>query len=216
MSSKSFVLRVTVAVTLSCVLSQIASADLVLSFSIDGGTNFDSEFDVLAGDSLTVGVYLQETALDTILTDEGLLGFGLAAVTSPTNLGLISAATINPTFDFPSTNEFTASTTNWEATVFLNSAPSGTAVELGTFQFDTNANGTTVFSFSDIQPGTGSANTNWLTGLSGSELDQQIFGAGSSNTFQFSINASSAVPEPSSIVMLSCLAFLFVGTRRKQ
>jgi len=64
-----------------------ATAALSLGFSIDNGASF-----LNTGDSVTIGVYLNEDADDDILDTVGLLGFGLTAAAAPTTFGTISAA----------------------------------------------------------------------------------------------------------------------------
>jgi len=190
-----------------------ASADLVLTFSIDSGANFSNSFDVMTGDSLSIGVYLNETAPDTILADEGFFGFGLTAVAAPTGFGTISAASILPLYDFNTIDEFTASTIDWEAAIFLNDIPVGPSHLLGTFQFDTTVDGSTVITFADRLPGTGTPNVGWLSGF-GNELDQLIFGAGATDTFDLTITAI-AIPEPGSCVLLA-VALIGITFRRRR
>jgi hypothetical protein len=83
-------------------------------------------------------------------------------------------------------------------------------IYLGSFDVTTVADGTTIFSFADIQPGTGAANANWLT-PDATVLDESIFGAGGVETFDLTI--VSQVPEPCSGTLL---AFLCVGLVRRR
>jgi len=190
-----------------------ATAGLTLGFSADSGASFLDSFDVLTGDSVTIGVYINEDADDDILDTVGFFGFGLTAVAAPTTFGAISAAAIDPLYDFNTIDEFTGSTIDWEAAIFLNDIPIGQSIFLGSFQFDTTADGSTVFTFADLLPGTGSANTGWLDGF-GNELDQLIFGAGATNTYQLTIT-STTIPEPGSFAFC-VVGMLIAGTRRRR
>jgi len=162
---------------------------------------------------LFVDVFLNEDDADNILDIEGLFGLGLTAVATPTTCGVISAAMIDPLYDFNTIDEFTDSTIDWEAAILLNDIPVAQSIFLGSFQFDTTASGTTVFSFADRLPGTGTANVNWLSGA-GTELDQLIFGAGATGTFDLTIN-STVIPEPGSsgLILLLLIASWQFGVR---
>ncbi len=192
---------------------KLVSAELVIGFSVNNGGSFSNSFDVVTGQSLTVGLYLQQTNPDTVLTDEGIVAWGLGLTSAPTNLGTISNRMVNPLFDFENHNVTTASGFEWEYGETANTGIKGTSVLLGSLQFDTTADGTTLFTVGDRLVGTGAVNASWLT-PSFSFLDEQIFGAGATNDFRFSINAS-AVPEPSSFAMFSCIAGLAICRRRR-
>ena len=85
---------------------------------------------------------------------------------------------------------------------------------MGSFQFDSTAEGVSMFTIEDRLVGAGAGNASWVTSSFGF-LNEQIFGSGAADTFQFSINATSAVPEPSSFVLLGCFAGLVIGRRRR-
>lgn len=190
-----------------------ATAAVILGFSVDNGASFSNSFDVLTGESVTVGVYITEDDDDNILDTVGFFGFGLTAASTPTILGTISAAAIDPLYDFNTIDEFTGSTIDWEAAIFLNAIPIGQSHFLGSFQFDATADGSTVISFADRLPGTGTATTGWLDG-SGAELDQLLFGPGATGTFEVTIN-STAIPEPGSFAL--CVGSLLIaGLRRRR
>jgi hypothetical protein len=194
--------------------SASSHADNLIQFSIDGGSTFGDSFVIDTGSSVDAGVFLSETSPDTALSDDGLLGFGLTGTLASADAGVIAAASPDSVFDLLTTDEFTSTTINWESAAFSNAAPTGSSIALGSFGFDSIADGTSTLTFGDIQPGAGSANANWLTGA-GAELDQNIFGSGSTGTFQVSISTS-AVPEPSSVVLLGLASSLvFVRRRRK-
>ncbi len=193
--------------------SASSNADNVIQFSIDNGSTFGNSFNIDPGSSVNVGVFLTESSPDTALANDGLLGFGLTGNLASSNIGVISAASPEPVFDFQATNEFTATSINWEALVNNNTIPTGSRIALGSFQFDSTADGTSTFTFGDIQPGSGSANVNWLTGA-GTELDEAIFGTGAAGTFQLTLSTA-AVPEPGSAGVIAMGSLLLILRRRR-
>ncbi len=195
-------------------VGQVARADLVLSFTADNGATFSNSFDVTTGDSLSIGIYARETAPDNVLSTEGLIAFGFDVTSSPTGLGTISAATANPFFDLENHNVTTASGFEWEYVEMANTGFQASDIFLGSFQFDTTTDGTTVFTVEDRLVGSGVGDASWLTPAL-DILDESFFGPGATNTFQFSINAS-AVPEPNSFVFLLGSAGLAAGLRRRR
>ncbi len=195
-------------------ISRPATAAITLGFSVDNGTSFSNSIDLLTGDSVTVGVYLNDDAPGGILDTVGFFGFGLTAATAPTTFGTISAASIDPLYDFNTIDEFTGSTIDWEAAIFLTSIPTGQSIFMGSFQFDTTADGSTVFTFADRLTGTGTANTGWLDGA-GNELDQLLFGPGATGTFELTIT-SAAVPEPATMSLLAMGGLALLGRRRRR
>ncbi len=195
-------------------LVQDVSADLVLSFSSDSGGTFFNDFNVTAGDSLTIGIYAQETNPNVELSTEGLVSFGFDLTSAPTTLGSISNATVNPLFDFENHNVTTASGFEWEYGEIAGTGIMGTTILLGTFQFDTIADGATLFTVEDRLPGAGIGNATWIT-PSFNVLDEQFFGAGAANNFQFTINASS-VPEPNSMLLMAAACAGFVSRRHRR
>ncbi len=198
---------------LSACLSSQLNADVVVAFSTDNGNSLSNEANILAGDLVTVSVFLAESNPDTILANDGLLGFGLTGIANLDGSGTITDAGHNPVFDFSSTDDFSSSSIDWEALVLNNTVPTGSRILLGSFDFQTVSDGSTTFEFGDIQPGSTSAEANWLSGA-GSELDQVIFGTGSSDTFQFVVNVSS-VPEPASSAILLLGSLALACNRRR-
>ncbi len=91
-----------------------AAADLLLSFSNDNGGIFSDNFDVQVGDRSTIGIYLQQTAPDTVLTGDGIVSWGFDLTQAATSLGTISGPTVNPDFDVVNHNEMMASSFQWE------------------------------------------------------------------------------------------------------
>ncbi|MFK7767401.1 MAG: PEP-CTERM sorting domain-containing protein [Mariniblastus sp.] len=203
--SKIFFAMLTLIAMIFC---KPASADPIITFSIDNGLTFSNTFVVEAGSSTVIDIFLIDTA-GTILADEDLLGFGLRGATT-TSSGVISSAAVDDIFDFKDSDTFTATGIEWEASAFSNPAPSGPNVELGSFQFDSTGDGTSVFNFTDRTPGTTSAEVNWLTGL-GNELDQRIFPVG---TGSYQLNIVAGVPEPGSMTVLLLVGV--AGTLRRR
>ena len=198
---------------LSMVCAGNAKADLVLEFSIDGGSTFGDSFVVENDSTSTLSVFLSETAPDTVLSDDGLLGFGLRGSLA-SGSGSITSGNIDPVFDFTNTEEFTATSLAWEGLVFNNTVPQGSRILLGQFDYQLAGDETSVFEFVDFTPGSGSANANWLTG-GGAELDEAIFGAGSPGVFQLTLSTS-AIPEPASATMLAAASLVLIIRRRRE
>lgn len=196
--------------------SKPACADLILSFSADNGVSFSDSFTVAVDDSLTIGIYLQQTAPDTILTDEGMVGWGFDLTRDNVALGSISNAAANSVYDFENHNVTTAAGFEWEyGTTSTDPADfQGSLFHLGSFQFDPTGEGSTLFTVEDRRVGTGFGNASWLTPLA-NNFDEQLFGSGAAGSFQFSINAT-AVPEPSSLVLMSGVAAFGVLRRRRR
>ena len=186
----------------------------IIDFSIDGGNSFGNAFAVGIGSSTTVEVYLSEISPDTTLSTDGLFSLGLEADLDATAPGLISSASVDPQFDFLTTDNFNALAIEWEAAVFANSVPTASAVRLGGFQFVSTGAGVSNFTFRDNQPGTGTLNAKWATGTGG-ELDELIFGSGASDTFSLLLTTNS-VPEPGTISLVVLGAMILTGYRRRK
>ncbi len=182
--------------------------------SADNGGSFRNSFDVPSGDSINIEVYLQQTELDSVLTDEGIVSWGFDLSKSPSDLGTISNATANPSFDFENHEATTESGFEWEYAQSTGAGITGSEILLGSFQFETLSEGTTVFRIQDRIIGSGPGNASWFT-PSFTELDEEVFGSGAANTFLFSVNATSAVPEPNSLALLSYAAVGFFLRRKR-
>ena len=206
--------RILALLLLSSVLIQFSGEvyGAILQFSTDNGTTFDNTVNTPTNTGVTIQVFLNDSG-DTTLADQGLLGFGLRVAASPSNLGMIDNGVLNPVFEFTTTNTVTPSSVDWATAVFLNPPPNGPSVFLGSFDFTPTADGSTVLSFGDIQPGSGSVNANWSSGT-GTVLDEVIFGPNAANTFSLTIN-STAVPEPTVAPILG-LALACMAQRRRR
>ncbi len=190
--------------------AETANADLFPLFSDDGGATFSNSYVVVTGNTQTVDVFLGQNGANTELSTVGLFSMGLTATTPSTTAASITSATPNPVFDFVTTDQFDADSFDWNAAAVSNPTPMAVEIYLGSFDVTTVADGTTIFSFADIQPGTGAANANWLT-PDATVLDESIFGAGGVETFDLTI--VSQVPEPCAGTLL---AFLCVGIVRRR
>ena len=191
------------------------NADLLLNFSSNNGASFANDFEVQTGDSLTIGVFLQQTDTDTVLTDEGLIAWGFDLTRTTTNLGTIPSRSVDSAFDVQNRDITTATGFEWEYGESAGLGIRGNAIQLGSFQYDSTADGETIFVVEDRLVGSGIANATWFTS-SFTDLDEQIFGNGATSTYQFSVNSISSIPEPSSLLMLSCIAVLSTIRRRRK
>ncbi len=190
-------------------------ADIFVDFSVDDGVTFSDSFNVLVGESIEVGIYVRETDPDDVLRNDGLFGYGVQLERSNGGAEISEVAT-NPDFDFEDpNNEADESSIKWTASVFANDPPTNAAVLLLNVTFGSNVVGATEFQVGDQQPGTGSGDINWLSGL-GEELDQRIFGNGAADQFSFSLNFT-AIPEPSLLpfIVVFCGLVCRRGRKRK-
>ena len=196
-------------------VAPIARAELSIEFSIDDGNTFGNAFEIEEGSVTTIGLFLSQMGSNSVLNDEGLLGFGLAGTLEAGSVGEITSVTNNPIFDFQTGEAFTAGTITMEAAVFNNAIPTGSSLFLGEFDFTSTGPGESNFLFTDLTPGSGSANASWLSGT-GTELDEQIFGSGSTESFGLTLTTT-AVPEPGSFgsILFGLSAFALRRGRRK-
>lgn len=178
-------------------------ADLTLEFSVDNGSTYTNTHTLTAGNSVSIEVYLRDSDAAGVLVNDGLFGYGLRGTGFDTSNWTRQNSAIDSVFDF-SVDSSTDTEIRWNGAVFNNAAPTGQDLLLGSFDLLSLSTGTTILSFSDIDPGTDSGNNSWVSGT-GSELDQLIFdpGLGGQSTYNLTIIA---VPEPSylCIVMAIC------------
>lgn len=212
MQSPNF-LPILVAALLTQISIGPASADVFLSFSEDGGATFAENFETRVDESLTIGIYLRESAPDTVLSNEGLVSFGVRVNALPGQVGTIFGATPDSRFDLENHNVTTSTGFDWEYADTDPITDLGSIVRLGSFEYEANSLGTTTFSVEDRLIGSGIGNASWLTPSLG-VLDEQIFGSNAEDSFQFSISTT-AIPEPSTL--LPCgLATLFLLRRTRR
>ena len=177
----------------SVILASAARADLSLVFSRDNGNTFSNSFSSTVGNSLTIGIFLQQTAPDTILTNEGLIGFGLD-LSQLSGAGTISNPSQNTFFDFSNHNSVTGNGFEWEFFETANTGLKGSTLMIGSFQFNSDSVGDNAFSIEDRLVGAGLQHASWLTPTL-NPIDESIFGAGATETYDFNIDFS-AIPEP--------------------
>ncbi len=196
---------------LVCVLTfdnpAVGQVDIV--FSADGGNSFGDDFNVDVGTTQTISVVAIETESDTALSTEGLNGFGISLNGSATSgaASEITSFTANPAFSpsFGSEDEVTTSSLDQRRLIFSNVA--GTSVRLGDVDISAIAPGTTEFTLSDF------SSLNDFGTLGGNALDSIIFQDG--RTFSFTINAGTAIPEPSAGLLIG-VSMLSSMMRRKR
>lgn len=192
-------------------LASTAEADQILAFSTDSGATFSDAFEVNVGETVTVGLYLNEIGPDTDLADDGLIGFGLD-LSYIAEFGTISSADPSAFFNVQNHDVRSATGFEWEYFEENSSGLRGSTVFLGSLDFASTQTGLTNFTISDRLVGGGFSNASWFT-VSANSLDENIFGNGATDTYSFSIN-SSAVPEPSGVILLAAMAGVGFSFRR--
>ncbi|MEL6109659.1 MAG: PEP-CTERM sorting domain-containing protein [Planctomycetota bacterium] len=208
-----FSLPLLTAALLAHLLVGSASAELSISFSEDGGATFADSFEARLDESMTIGIYLRESAPDTVLSSQGLLSFGVQVNALPGQVGTIIAATPDSRFDLENHNFTSSNGFEWEYADTDPITDLNSTLRLGSFDYQANSLGTSRFSVRDRLIGSGIGNASWLT-PSLSVLDEQIFGSNAESSFQFSISTT-AIPEPSSSFSC-CLAATILLTRRRR
>lgn len=186
-----------------------AYADIVVEFS--DGNGVGTSFDFVVGSTRTVSVFATESAPDTDLSVDGLVGFGLAGTYSATSgaSAVVSATTINSDFDFTNDDSFSATEVNLAAITLANSPVRGGSVLLASFDVQLNAVGTTEFIFDDYTPGAFSD----FASSTGTDLDPIVFVGG--RQFNLTINAV-AVPEPFSGLVIAGVMVCGIARRRRR
>ena len=187
-------------------------ADLTIGFSTDEGISFVDRHLIPIGESVSVDVYLRDSEAGGVLDSDGLFGFGLRAVSSGPPLGEFQKSTINPIFDL-STDDSTETEIIWDGGILDSDIPNGQNLFLGRFDFVSTSAGTSLLEFSDLDPGTGSDNANWVS-ASADVLDELIFDTANGGQAMYPLTIV-AVPEPSSLSFVAS-AVLFAATRRRK
>ena len=190
-----------------------ANADLTIEFSEDNGVTFSNAFSAQIGEQLDVGIYLGQTGVDSVLTDEGLISFGLELSMLQTDFGSISNVAANPAFDVE--NDLFSSDSRFVLEYGQSSGVgvTGNQVLLATFTFEPTRDGNTQFAITDRLVGSGIGNASWLTPSFGF-LDEDIFGAGAAGSFEFSVNVV-GIPEPSNVILVVTSAGFFLARRNR-
>ncbi|MGB7326890.1 MAG: PEP-CTERM sorting domain-containing protein [Rubripirellula sp.] len=201
-------------ILLTLAFASPAQAELVLGISSDNGASFATDFDVQVGESLNFEIYLQQSGAETILNTEGLVSWGFDLTRTSTSVGTIASASANPVFDFANHNVTTPTGFEWEYADSSGFGVTGNNILLGSFQYQAIAEGGSVFTLEDRLIGTTPGDANWFTPVF-TELDQQLF-AGANSSYQFNVNSTTAVPEPSSLALLACVAGVAVLRRRRR
>jgi len=205
--TKTFQLAATLIVSMLWIHAPSAHADLFVEFS--DGTTVGNNFSVSAGSTETISIFLTESAPNTELSTDGLIGYGLRAnygATSGTS-ALVTGYAHNGDFNFDVANNISATDLEVAASAILVPAVTGTSVLLGQMDVQVSAIGTTVFTFDDRTAG---AFSNFAT-ESGADLDPIIFAGG--RTFDLTIVG---VPEPSSCAILFGLTLFGAMNRRRR
>ena len=192
-------------------LASAAEADQVLAFSSDSGETFTDAFEVNVGETVTVGLYLNEIGPGTILVDDGIVGLGLD-LSFVADRGTISSANPSSFFNVQNHDVRSATGFEWEYFEEANTGLRGSSVFLGSLDFASTQSGLTNFTISDRNIGSGLSSASWFTPDLGI-LDENIFGAGATDTYSFSITAS-AIPEPSGAIVLAAIAGFGLMFRR--
>lgn len=200
---------------LSLVFSDIAHADLVISFSADGSA---ANFDVRAGETIDVPVYIFEDSGSSILIDHGLSA-GASGVSYDVTPGSATATDAALATHWDAGSPFNATSTNNSTGIAILQGgisfdsdpvtpPAGTSsILIGTIAFQGNQAGniTTLTSF---DPDTN--NSDVLSGSDSREpLDDDVFATSTSATI-----STTAVPEPGALCLSSALLGAFCIRRR--
>ena len=191
---KSFLIA---AILVACV-TPTSKAALIVDFG-------QSSYGVAPGASVDVQVFIRQTGVDSILSDEGLFSAGLQVRFNlpPFNSdpAQVTAVVANPAFNTvtapPPTPASGTSSGSADLEVADFSAtgavfPTMNRILLGTFTFQAGLTGTTLIDVADLNPGVGF--DDFITGA-GTILDDQLtFG-----TTQIQITG--VVPEPGSLTL---------------
>ena len=194
--------------------ASFAAAELILSFSDDGGQTFSNAFDTSVGENVTIGIYIQETQPDTLLSSAGLISFGMEVSSSPAQVGSILSATPDERFDLMNHDSMTSSNFQWEYADTDPVTNTSSVLRLGSFDYQATSMGVSNFAVRDRLVGSGIGNASWLT-PNLDVLDEQIFGSGAGGSYSFSISTT-AIPEPDAAFACFLGAMLLVRRRRRR
>ncbi len=182
-----------------------------------------NHFDTAVNSTVNVGIYVAQNGASTDLTNFGLIAVGFGITYDSTKIQLDAA---NP-FTFSSSfqnNPAVDASTPGTLLAISNSAFNqitgpvpfkGNPILLGTLSFQTRVAGNFNLAVGDFDPSQPGIADFGLGGLGAStNFDQVLFGTNAQGTYQFSAGQITAVPEPSSILLLSSLGMACVGLCR--
>ena len=182
-------------------------ADILIQFS--DGLSTGTQFNVAENSTTTITVSVVETGLNTELSLDGLVGFGLTGTYGATSgvSGTVIANAVDPAFDTATDEDFTASALDL-AGIDIDFAgdgfPMGSSIVLGQFDVLVNGAGVTEFVFDDY-----SALSDFAT-PSAVDLDPTIFA--NARTFGFTI---ATIPEPGSAIAIAGIGLVGLVRRKR-
>ncbi len=179
-----------------------------------------NHFDTAVNSTVNVGIYVAQNGASTDLTNFGLISMGFGVTYDPTKIELVGANPFVFSGSFPADHDMPNSPGKLQvyggATGGGNPvAVKGNSIFLGTLSLKTLVSGRYNLAIGDFDP----ANPGLVDfGLHGSapdaDFDKVLFGNNYQGTYQFSAGQITAVPEPSSILLLSSLGMACVGLCR--
>lgn len=156
------------------------------------------------GESIDISIYLSESTGETRLADSGVATTGTKATFAST-FGAVSDVVLNPSLRLFPVTEFdnAAGTMSLAGVEPSFNGIKGNSVLIGTFRFSATAPGDTTFKFGDFNPDLAvsdfslhSPDFNFI------DIDQALFGVDRLRTYDFTVQSITAVPEPSSFLLL--------------
>lgn len=170
-------------------------------FEFESGGVQKTLFEVEEGNSLGIDVYFKQTESENRLVTNGLTSLGVKMeYSSVAGFAKVTGATKNSSFGNSDLNTGTANSYSLVASVGIDPAVKGARIQLGTFTFQSGlvGNVTTIklvdpSVFADIK----------LDNVVGN-LDSTVFGSGIENAF--SVSTITAVPEPSTLILVGLAA----------
>jgi hypothetical protein len=191
------------AAILSCPV--IANGDLILDFSADGSV---SQFTVDAGQTIEVPIYLRQLSVMSVdLTTDALTDFGLNGALMGGD-STITGVRANGVFEVDFSEVLNDGSNAELAASTFGSGQTGEAILLGSFTIMGISEGTTMLNLTDSNPAPTAQD--FLTASFANNFDADVFAPSAAVAIRVS-----AVPEPSSLLMLGCLGLTFVQRRRK-
>jgi hypothetical protein len=189
-------------------ISSNALGGFVLQFSLD---NTVQSINVNAGDTFAVDVYIAETGLETRLSSDGLLGYGLRSEFNTSLLTAVDAESDNafPLVGSPESDNSIAGQIDIFGASFA--PPTGNVIRLARFNFIANTAGTTTIAFGDLDPSFSDFTLNDSPNFT--DIDSDLFGSNFTNQTNFVVNIQ-AIPEPNSVLLCTVIASVAPLMRR--